>query len=514
MELKQATRFLATTGLSFIGFQHPLASKNLLNNDNIVSGRGNEKSIEKINTLPDFNSMSKSKRNHITAQSFTSLKSPISDQSLLTALSLNQKTEKKSGTVERLGSISIDQPAYLSLGAPVQSHGAHEKNQPKRPLYISGTGLFKSHVSEIPDISAAVTSMRAHHDIAPPTVLSTSFRWPNQISEIPVEIFNRENLLLITDGFLMPGKTTGNVYVLDKKTGETVPLLASKKGWFYHEAKFKDMNGDGIPDLLTARSNAFMLWKGRGELLWAEGREDMKSSPISEFLPMKEHVIGQGPDFFFAVDDIDHDGKDEIVVPEYSNEKLSIYKELDSEKGQWQRFELADGMGPLFDVKILQDNKNQKTILVTNHVDDLRAGLYALKRNSDKSILSHEGWDKNVVLNNIETRKKGPGQASPGSVALFFPHTKKTDSDLDSPSPYLFLSGDGSGFAYVLEPGNQYEFDEKHTVIPLVDEAGSMLGMPLAEHIDRGDAIQLMVPVFEKNRIDLFDYKPFGESNK
>ena len=55
-------------------------------------------------------------------------------------------------------------------------------------------------------------------------VLSSAFKWPNSISVIPNDVFPGTNAIVVPDGFLPPGKTDGNIYVLktDLQTQETL----------------------------------------------------------------------------------------------------------------------------------------------------------------------------------------------------------------------------------------------------------------------------------------------------
>lgn len=89
---------------------------------------------------------------------------------------------------------------------------------------------------------------------------------------VPFDVFG-ERAIVVPDGFLVPGKSDGGVYVITMdanditKTTGTFKLSAKKSGYFYHMGEWVDMNGDGRKDFLTARSNAK---KDGGELVWFE----------------------------------------------------------------------------------------------------------------------------------------------------------------------------------------------------------------------------------------------------
>ena len=87
-----------------------------------------------------------------------------------------------------------------------------------------------------------------------------SYQWNNHK---PVE--NYENALLVTDGFLVPGRENGGLYVVKNLgqdnlewkvclTGGNVSPEAEDTEWFYHRAVWVDLTGDGRKSILTARA--------------------------------------------------------------------------------------------------------------------------------------------------------------------------------------------------------------------------------------------------------------------
>ena len=66
-----------------------------------------------------------------------------------------------------------------------------------------------------------------------------------------------QDALLVADGFLVPGKDRGGLYIVKHPgTAEaewTVRLTSTKDRWFYHRATWIDMTGDGRQSILAAR---------------------------------------------------------------------------------------------------------------------------------------------------------------------------------------------------------------------------------------------------------------------
>jgi len=114
-----------------------------------------------------------------------------------------------------IGTIVTDSPAFISV----------EKfpNQPEFLLISEFGALSSGKVAVIPNIRDAFEGKAKFSDLKS-KVLSSAFKWPNSISVIPQDVFPGVNAIVVPDGFLPPGKTNGNIYVLktDFNTQETL----------------------------------------------------------------------------------------------------------------------------------------------------------------------------------------------------------------------------------------------------------------------------------------------------
>ena len=146
---------------------------------------------------------------------------------------------------------------------------------------------------------------------------SRAIRWPNEVTSVPRRLYANsrtgagddddddddeeglEDALLVTDGFLVPGKEKGGLYVvrnpgngiyewMDCLTGTTnlqgAPINAGEGDWFYHRATWMDLTGDGRLSILAARARVTLRGGGsnvdhegggkttfgRGQLVWLE----------------------------------------------------------------------------------------------------------------------------------------------------------------------------------------------------------------------------------------------------
>ena len=144
----------------------------------------------------------------------------------------------------------------------------------------------------VPNVAEAIKSNTVPK-LAPVKLDTPSFAWPNNVQVVPHDVFG-ERAIVVPDGFLVPGKSDGGIYIITMdstditKTTGTLKLSAKKSGYFYHMGEWVDMNGDGRKDFLTARSNAKA---NGGELVWFEHPAEGLSSA-----DWTEHIVTKGPD--------------------------------------------------------------------------------------------------------------------------------------------------------------------------------------------------------------------------
>jgi len=184
-----------------------------------------------------------------------------------------------------------------------------------------------------------------------------------------------QDALLVADGFLVPGKDRGGIYVVNnpahKESEWSIPLTdpLSADRWFYHKSIWVDLTGDGRQSILTARaklskvttktstatqdSKSFYVdtiyeteveqnRPKNGQLIWLEMPKphhfDVETgTPLEEdgtafdpfharHLPWKERVLVTGPDVTFAVADMNpNDDTIEILASQFFDEKVTLH---------------------------------------------------------------------------------------------------------------------------------------------------------------------------------------------
>ncbi|KAL7549409.1 hypothetical protein ACHAWF_012679 [Thalassiosira exigua] len=203
-----------------------------------------------------------------------------------------------------------------------------------------------------------------------------AIKWPNEVTSVPKQANAHghnelEDALLVTDGFLVPGKDKGGLYVVRNPghgvsewrvclTGRTnlqdITVDSDVSDWFYHKAIWLDLTGDGRMSILTARAKFPLLksnngvqqqssgsqGKGQGQLVWLERPMphsydantgtplDVDGTVFDPFsarnTPWKLRVLDEGPDVMFSVADLDPaDDTIEVIASQFFGKKLSLH---------------------------------------------------------------------------------------------------------------------------------------------------------------------------------------------
>eukprot|EP00578_Thalassiosira_sp_NH16_P014276 CAMPEP_0181112156 /NCGR_PEP_ID=MMETSP1071-20121207/19666_1 /TAXON_ID=35127 /ORGANISM="Thalassiosira sp., Strain NH16" /LENGTH=753 /DNA_ID=CAMNT_0023196113 /DNA_START=505 /DNA_END=2763 /DNA_ORIENTATION=- len=251
-----------------------------------------------------------------------------------------------------------------------------KKNEDGERLWVTGFSLTKQrgelHTVDVESGVMANVNERT----------AKAIKWPNEVSSIPRHMYANqinhehsggmkalfEDALLVTDGFLVPGKDKGGLYVVRNPgnsesewrvclSGVTnlqgATINAGESDWFYHRAIWLDMTGDGRQSILAARAK-LPLFKGneaqedggsalgKGQLVWLECPKpysfdantgtplDVDGTVFDPFrprnAPWKLRVLDEGPDVMFNVADLDpSDETIEVIASQFFSKKLSLH---------------------------------------------------------------------------------------------------------------------------------------------------------------------------------------------
>ncbi len=157
------------------------------------------------------------------------------------------------------------------------------------------------------------------------TVLNDTFAFANETVLRDIDN-DTDTDIIVLDNFIF-GDYAGGIYYLENQGGD----IADPSNWIkreiytindesccysYHRAAFVDLDGDGLEDMITTRlclQNSF-----RGEqYTWLEW---FKKEPDNETYPggfSGPYEIGDGAGFVFTLFDVDKDGDQDILAPQF-----------------------------------------------------------------------------------------------------------------------------------------------------------------------------------------------------
>ena len=382
---------------------------------------------------------------------------------------------------KQFGKISIQNPSFIQV---LQFEGVPPS------LWItefSGNPFSTGKLYSIEDIASIQDFSQAK-----PTLQSSGFKWPNALTVAPKEL---GNYVVIPDGFLTPLKSTGAVYLMNANCNGScslIELTTPKTSWWYGMVVWKDMNGDGKMDIITARATKPILFGDTGgQLLWLEQPSD---DPLKN-VPWTEHVLVDGPDVDFAVTDlIPGDDQFEVFAAEFFAERLTLLTIKETTATVTNKRDIDTKIGSAYDVSLVDlNNDSSLELLVTNHEGDSGGGVFAYEIPKD---LLNGNFTKHVLATGFKVLEQGMHQAAPG----FAYAVRLNSTSLLKPS--ILVAGDGSQQAYLLTPLKDDFTYNMTTIISLGGVVGS-IGI-----FNTDGWTEFFVPNYDGNELLAYTFAP------
>ena len=130
--------------------------------------------------------------------------------------------------------------------------------------------------------------------------------WPNDVEPVELPLGaggagGALGALLAPGGFLVPPKTIGAVSVINwtaaaggdaRVIALSAPKVLPGDGWFYHRAAVRDVDGDGLADVIAARATKPLAAAPAGELVWFKQPAAAPLAPAS--LPWAAATLAAG----------------------------------------------------------------------------------------------------------------------------------------------------------------------------------------------------------------------------
>ncbi|CAE8702954.1 unnamed protein product, partial [Polarella glacialis] len=330
---------------------------------------------------------------------------------------------------------------------------------------------------------------------------SGSINWPNSVTGVTADVFGFP-AVVVGNGFLVPSHTLGAIYVMEASPNPEhlkAPVKITKdmaeklpdSGWFYHEAQFVDVDGDGLLDVLTARCQ-FGVWpwsKKRGELVWLK-------QPASAALsgePWQETQLAAGPDFLFCVQpNTKHLA---LVAPEFVGERI-VYWYM-QEDGSMASRVLDAASGPGFSCSWEDLNGDGRLeLLATNHAS-ANGSVYAYS--FDGEDVATAEVTRHVLATGFTPAKVAAGQGSPGDAVAFRPEVAASEK------PHIFLSGDNSNSIFLLVPESE-DSDIWSYKTQKIADLNADIGRPSIGDVDGNGFADVFVPAFDAKVVKHYEF--------
>ena len=315
--------------------------------------------------------------------------------------------------------------------------------------------------------------------------------WPNETDRVPTGVVPFE-AVVVPGGFLSadkPGRFTlvdvsdpaRREYVV-AEAGTAVPDcrdgVVRNEQWYYHQALFHDMDGEGLQDIITARGS-FKPFLHRcpptGELVWFRN----PGAALDAAQPWEVRVLiglpkdRNGPEVNLDLADLDADGVPEIIATHFfTSDQITIvgapsgrpWSALAADAAlQPRRQVVMTGQGRPFAVEAIDlDMDGRPEILTSNHQGDgcfdvtrdaIPGRVLALLPPADGRIFE-SAWTAQVLKDDIRPHPtvpdpaRGPGRVAPNRAIAFWPQRSMEGRE----RPWIVVGGDEASKVWVLRP--------------------------------------------------------------
>ncbi len=315
--------------------------------------------------------------------------------------------------------------------------------------------------------------------------------WPNKSRVFDI---NNDGIKdwVIGCGFL--ARPTGNILVMlgemvggELTFGEPLFLPIPDSGRWYHEARPLDIDGDGDMDFITTNHNKTVFEEGTGLVEWYE------NNGVPGEVSLTRHEIAEGGGALLTLFDVDEDGDQDIILPQFfEGESLIWMEQVDPDT--WVKHLINDNTGRGFGAEMADMNGDGRLDLVYgnhNHQlstipDESVMGIYWWEIPPASEVRSVSDWDAtmNVVYEGFEIESPDvDAEGAPGVV-----HTGDVNGDgrMD-----VSASGDGDDGVYVFIQQADGTFVEN-----VIDVGLTMAGDHVMTDLDQDGDMDFLWAVF------------------
>lgn len=409
---------------------------------------------------------------------------------------------------KQLGVLKMTHPAFLSF-VKISSEKYDD-------LMVTQFGDANGYVVKINDMVSAFANPSTISTL-PSTTLGSKYTWPNNAEIVPADVFSQTEtaawcksspckLIVVPDGFLVPGHKTGGVFIQEASAGALFTTVAPvETDWFYHKVLWVDMDGDGLQDILTARCKIGTFGGSSGELIWLKH----PSNPSELSKPWKKTKLTDGPDVM-AFAKIGTDGLLYVFSAEFFSTRLTLTTISLGTTPLVKSYEIIDKtLGAAYDVFFSDvDGDGVNEMVVSTHDGGSGGFIYAYELPNvltssyqSKSIedVSSFVWNRILLATGFKVTKFGMNQAAPGFM-YSAGNIDITTSTGVVKRPSWLVAGDGSEGVHKIWPvansTNPYAYSSEK-ILTINGTVGSLA----VGDVNHDGIIDFVVPDYDAGKL-------------
>lgn len=344
--------------------------------------------------------------------------------------------------------------------------------------------------------------------------------WPNYPTALPAEVSGFSGIVQ-TSGFLVPGKTHGQLEVYNEEMGTGPWNIASKDGkdWSYHWLVWYDIDGDGLKDVLTARFHVGLLGGTESQLVWLRNPGNLGSEGTGWRGWDQNVLIKEGPDVHFTI--LTLDGPDDkeysvIIAGELWSERIMLYY-VENAPGAWlntaniQSVVIDDSPGQPFEASVADVNADGFIeVLASAYDTSAKVGnLYVYEM--PRPDWTKPFWKRRVVATDFVAHNMFANSMTPGKHRLFYPSTSYSNQVTDGGfpvKPWISLSGDDDGKHYILYPVNENKTDWTYEKRIIIDTGKATSGTMAVADLDGDGYMEIVSAGFSADTVYVHTFAP------
>merc|ERR1711892_64411 len=350
---------------------------------------------------------------------------------------------------------------------------------------------------------------------------STAF-WPNYPVQLPSSVLGFEGVVQ-TSGFLVPGKKTGKLEVYDTSSGTPVgPIMikdtaADSHDWSYHWIVWKDVDGDGLIDIFTARFRVPTFGDPISELIWLK---NPGTAPPSSGTWAWQHYtqISGGPDVYFEEEIIEVCNPDcaefsVIVTGELWTERIMLYY-VPNEVGAWanpaniQSIVVDDAPGQPFEARFADLNNDGVLEILASAYDTVEkvGNFWCYHQLADGS------YERTALASGFIANSYLFGNSmTPGKSRTFWPSEEYKNTLTEAgatPKPWIALSGDDDGVHYVMFPLSEDPTNFEYEMQVMVDTEATTAGTMAVADLDGDGYTEIISAGYTSGEVFVYTFAP------